>query len=136
MIALPHGQPVLNFTNINAGNMGMAQTNANNSAGMLGGLMNGAGGAISKLFNKGGVVETKDATPMPPHLEHIAHLYHGGVAKMAYGGTAAPGAAPANSAPSEFINNISQLKPRSRATPRRSRGSSSRRLPPRRPTSR
>lgn len=63
-------------------NAAMAQTNANNTAGAIGGLFNGGASAVGKMLYKGGRVE------IDPHLTGLAAIYHHG---YAMGGSVDPG---------------------------------------------
>jgi hypothetical protein len=84
-----NAQNVAMQSNVNQTNQAMAGVNANNTAKVLGGGLQGAGSAVGSLIGlaHGGDVNPKLAqvpetdrfaahVAMPPHMQHVASIYH------------------------------------------------------------
>lgn len=89
---------VANTSNMNSANAGMAQTNANNTAKLVGGLFQGAAGAMAGGAAGGGVV-TKSGPLVPSHLKDMQEIYHGSPVPMRTGGVVPGGAKSAGDSP-------------------------------------
>lgn len=125
-------------SNINSANAAMSQTNANNSAGMLGGLINSVGGALAgpvkSMFSgaHGGIVTKenpkvaqvpqKDRFQMPDHIQTMANIFHknyawgGNVTNVGQLSDYSPSSKVVNSSPSS-LDQTFNIKDQEQKTP-------------------